>query len=258
MRRMMMRTMVYMCLAVALVACAVGDGVTDQSQAIAGPGGVTVSPRDAGQLAVSWSADGAAAQYRVFRSQGAGAALVATVFDSGGGSPSTSYIDTGLAGSTSYCYAIQSTYPGGAASDIGAPGCGLAADSIAAPAQVLVISAGSSRGTTLGTPSGPDVVYQNDPRIVYPISGLAVGSAISAVSATLTDSVGTRYQILFTDGAGGDFLGLPSAGDGSPQTLTMPFPTAATIQANSNPAIILLRLSGSGTLTAHQGTVSLQ
>lgn len=119
--RTMLLIMVAMC-----AGCAGGD--EDAAvQAVAGPGGVTVTPRAAGQLAVSWSADPAAVKYYVFQGAGGGLpSFAASVLDSGGGPPSTSYIATGLSDGVRYCYAIESAYADGTMSDMGAAGCGTA------------------------------------------------------------------------------------------------------------------------------------
>lgn len=118
-----MRTMILMAaMAMAMAGCmAGGEGAAVQE--VAGPGGVAVTVRAAGQLAVSWSADAAAVQYRVLRSAGGGGL---TFLDSvgGGGAPATSYIDTGLAAGVQYCYALESAYPDGSTSAVGPSGCG--------------------------------------------------------------------------------------------------------------------------------------
>lgn len=132
-------------MAAVLSACAMdGDGVT--MQAVAGPGGVTVTVRAEGQLAVNWTPDAAAVKYYVFRSTGGVPAFIASVLDSSGGAPSTSYIDTGLTGGTSYCYAIESGYADGSTSDHGAAGCATAAGDGAASAMRTKVIAPSPDG----------------------------------------------------------------------------------------------------------------
>ena len=117
-----MRTMIL--IAVMMGGCVASGAEGAVVQAVAGPGGVTVTPRpEAGQLAVSWTADPAATQYRVMRSSGQAFALVATVFDSSGGTPTTSYIDTGLTPGAQYCYAIVSIYADASTSSLGTAGC---------------------------------------------------------------------------------------------------------------------------------------
>lgn len=162
----MMRTMVL--IAVMMAGCMPG-GERSAVQAVAGPGGVTVTVRAAGQLAVSWSADTAAVQYRVLRSTSGGAFML---LDSVAGSPpSTSYIDTALSGGVSYCYAIAAAYSDGSTSDPGAPVCAAmstAIDRVKALSALNVVgqsggnwTAGmgvnaafaiSTSGVTLGTP----------------------------------------------------------------------------------------------------------
>lgn len=116
-----MRMMVL--IAVMCGACEVAASGT-AVQAIAGPGGVTVTPRvDPGQLAVSWTADPAATSYQVFQSAGGGPlAFAASVFDSSGGVPPTSYIADGLS-EGSYCYSIRASYSDGSTSELGPQAC---------------------------------------------------------------------------------------------------------------------------------------
>lgn len=151
-------------------------------QAVAGPGGVTVTPRTAAdQLAVSWSADAAAVKYFVFRSQGGASTLVATIF---GPAPSTSYVDTGLSGGTSYCYAIQSSYPDGTASSLGAAGCGATSGSpqlqarhiVLGPATLVPLSA--STAAFLGTHLQLGTAQLGTAQAYFPVS-LPVGCTIS-------------------------------------------------------------------------------
>lgn len=132
-----------------VVGCAAG-GDSVAVQAVAGPGGVTVTERAAGELAVSWAADPAASQYRLWRSTGGTPSLVATVFDSAGGKPSTSYIDTGLASGILYCYSVQSLYPGPAASDIGAATCATAGQAATPPRQTHTYKLSPLSGANVG------------------------------------------------------------------------------------------------------------
>lgn len=108
---------------IAVTAC-VSPGASTASQSIAGPSGVTVTPRpDVGALAVSWNADASANQYRVFRSvNGDGFSFLDVVFDSSGGPPPTSMIDTSTVPGVRYCYAVQAITDVGS-TDVGAPGC---------------------------------------------------------------------------------------------------------------------------------------
>lgn len=143
-------------------------------QAVAGPGGVTVTPRTAAdQLAVSWTADPAASQYFVFRSQGGASTLVATIF---GPAPSTSYVDTGLSGGTSYCYAIQSQYADGSTSDIGASACATASG--AAPSCQLAITrlSGLAVRLAIATTCNDSDGWSLDYRMDSSAGGLAVAT----------------------------------------------------------------------------------
>lgn len=119
-----MRTMMIVIAAMCTACEATGDGMAEQ--AVAGPG-VTVTVRDVGQLAVSWAADPRASSYQVFQSESGGAlAFAASVFDSDGGPPPTSYIADGLTSGVRYCYAIEATYDDGSTSGVGTPTCALA------------------------------------------------------------------------------------------------------------------------------------
>lgn len=104
-------TMVAMWMVTMQAGCELASDAT-AVQAVAGPS-VTVTVRDVGQLSVSWTADSAATSYQVYQSAGGGAfSLVATVFDSGGGAPATSWIADELSAGA-YCYAIRAVYPTG-------------------------------------------------------------------------------------------------------------------------------------------------
>lgn len=110
-----------------LTACTSTAESRTATEELAGPGGMTVTVRDVGQLAVSWSADHEASSYQVFQSESGGAlAFAASVFDSGGGPPPTSYIADGLTNGVRYCYAIEATYADGSTSGVGTPTCALA------------------------------------------------------------------------------------------------------------------------------------
>lgn len=195
-------------------------------QAVAGPGGVTVTARpDPSQLAVSWSADAAATQYRVLRSSGGAAfTFVASV---SGAPPSTSYVDTGLSGGVSYCYALQSVYAGGAASDVGASACAPGSGG-AAPATVRVsvplFTPGTSSvfpGRFLSTSGALGAVVQLPP--------IPVGSTITRLDARVRDSATgpTTLILAIAEQADNSFVGgsgapsPASSGTGAFQTLTL-------------------------------------
>lgn len=115
-----MRTMIL--IVVAMVGC-VPVGERAVAQAVAAPR-VSVTVRAAGELAVSWTEDLAAVRYNVRESS----ALVASVFDSGGGPPATSWIATGL-DEREHCYTVESVYADGETSSPGAAACAVASAS---------------------------------------------------------------------------------------------------------------------------------
>lgn len=85
---------------------------------------MTVAAPAVGQLVVTWSADLAAVKYYVYQSvSGGDFGYVASVVDSSGGPPPTTWTALGVISGIGYCYAIQSAYADGTMSDIGAPGC---------------------------------------------------------------------------------------------------------------------------------------
>lgn len=95
----MQNRLTWLAMVLALAACGAESGGAI-AQAVKGPS-VTVTARpDPRQLAVSWTADPAATSYQVFQSANGGTfALAASVFDSSGGPPSTSWIaDGGIGG----------------------------------------------------------------------------------------------------------------------------------------------------------------
>ncbi|HEX3766150.1 MAG TPA: hypothetical protein VHW23_45960 [Kofleriaceae bacterium] len=127
--RSSMRTMRMMMVIAAICAgCTGPGGESAAAQAVAGPGGVTVTAPAAGELAVSWSADPAAFKFYVYQSAGGGSfAFVASVLDASAMPPApTTYTATGLTGGVQYCFEVQSAYPDGTMSEIGAAGCGTA------------------------------------------------------------------------------------------------------------------------------------
>jgi hypothetical protein len=139
-----------------LCACNVSSDLDTAVQEVTGPSGVTVTVRAEGQLAVNWTTDPLASQYRVFRSSAGGSfTLAASVFDSSGGAPSTSYVDTNLSRNILYCYAIESTYSNGTMSDIGAQGCGTTTAGGVTPAGTTINSPVMSPGNNNNwNPSG--------------------------------------------------------------------------------------------------------
>lgn len=111
---------------VTCVGCVASGGERAAVQEVTG---VTVTVRDAGQLAVSWTVDPLASRYLVYQSVGGALpALVATVFDSGGGAPSTSWIATNLTGGVEYCFAIRSGFADGGVGAPGGSGCATAGE----------------------------------------------------------------------------------------------------------------------------------
>jgi hypothetical protein len=216
---MTMRTTTIL-IAVVMVGC-VASGERSTMQAIAGPS-VTVAPRAAGELAVSWSSDPAAVRYRVFE----GGALVADVFDSGGGAPATSWIASGLAAGE-HCYLVASIYADGSTSDTGAAACAMVGGAAAQGSMRLSVplfAPGTSSvfpSRFLTTSGGSGVVVQLPP--------LPVGATITQLDARVRDNATgpTTVVLAIAEQADDGFVGpvgLPSSassGSGSFQTLTL-------------------------------------
>jgi hypothetical protein len=179
-------------IAVTMAAACVAGGEGAAVQAVAGPGGVTVTVRAEGQLAVSWTPDAAAAatQYHVLRSAGGGAF---TFLDSvTGAPPATSYIDTGLAGGASYCYAIQSVYADGSASDPGGSTCAVATGggAPAGPTITGTMMAGNNNNWTtagFGTASTIRIATGSGFPFLTGLSGGVDGRTVTLVMASAGD-----------------------------------------------------------------------
>lgn len=136
---------------VAVAGCV--DNLSSETQEVAGPSGVTVTVRAVDQLAVSWTAVPTANKYYVFQSSG-GAPLTfaASILDSSGGQPPTSYIATGLAASVAYCFAVSATFPDGTESDLSAVACAASGGGGPALPPITItypIPASSARVTTM-------------------------------------------------------------------------------------------------------------
>lgn len=132
---------------VAIAACGDGLATQAQEQAIAGPSGVMVTARAADQLAVSWTATAGASSYLVFQAQNGGpSTLVATVFDSQGGLPPTSYIADALMPGASYCFAVVAEATDGSQSDP-TVGCSGVAPAPSTVTITLPIPASSARAS---------------------------------------------------------------------------------------------------------------
>lgn len=139
----MLRTILL--IAMTMAGC-LASGERSTMQAVAAPS-VTVVPRSASELAVSWTADPLAVRYSVLE----GGAIAASVFDSSGGAPSTSWIATGLSPGQ-HCYAVEAAYADGATSNRSAPACAVAgavpsvegARTVWIPASAFVLTNGSA------------------------------------------------------------------------------------------------------------------
>jgi len=113
---------------VAASGCMGGGAQGVAQQAVAGPGGVTVTAPVDGQLAVSWAPDADAFKYYVYQSANGGTfSLVDIAIGPTMLPPApTSFTATLLAGGSQYCYRIQSAYIDQSTSDLGPQGCGTA------------------------------------------------------------------------------------------------------------------------------------
>jgi hypothetical protein len=217
-----MRT-VMMWMLVALAGCELAsDGTT--VQAVAGPGGVTVTVRDVGQLAVSWTADPLAVRYRVFE----GGALVASVFDSQGGAPATSWIADGL-DAGEHCYTVSSGYADGSTSSPGAAACAIAAGASVHTIVVPVVppTLDPPRIALWSTISGQG----SSSRWEYVPLALPVGAAIIGARVRVQDGgSGTRLveRLLSTTDNSENFSTVASSqlssGNGTEETLELTGP----------------------------------
>lgn len=229
-------------IAVMCSACATGDeGAT--AQAVAGPGGVTASVRAAGQLAVNWSADPAAVKYYVFQGAGGGLpSFVASVLDSSGGPPSTSYIATGLSDGVRYCYAIESAYADGTMSDLGAPGCASASGGAPQTRQITIPIPASVARVSSAMPAASlqsgltSWLVASTGELVYPLP-VAVGDTINGfrVFGNKGSGSGTRLAatLMVVQSAHGSASG--SATDSN--QLAAPGAFALTVAGLSTPVV---------------------
>lgn len=175
-----MRSMMVL-IAVMCGACEVAGSGT-AVQAVAGPT-VTVTVRDIGQLAVSWTADPAATSYQVFRSASGGAFAFAAVLN--GSPPSSSFIDEALTGGVLYCYAVRAAFDDGSTSDMGAAGCGTAAGSTAMPQATIEYSAALASPLT-----GAAMRFTTNP------SAWDIGDTSAILTCPITLPVGTTITAL--------------------------------------------------------------
>jgi len=176
---------------------AVEAGATRPIGPLPGPT-VTVTQRATGDLALSWSEDASASAYHVFQSAAGGAYVdVATVFDSSGGPPATSYIASGLTAGTVYCYAIQSSYASGAVSNPGAVAC--------------MASTGSGGSCALHSVPDPAVVTVSRPPRAQELA-VSWTPVASAVSYTVYESVrgGPMRPVACVSGPSYSAIGLTS------------------------------------------------
>lgn len=232
-----MRMMTMMFLIAVATGCemAGGDGVA--VQAVAGPGGVTVTAPVAGELAVGWTADTAAWKYYVFQSTAGGVFVdVASVlnplappFSTTPPAPTT-YTATGLTGGTRYCYAIEAAYPDGTMSEMGIAGCGTASGEGGGgtPATITLAVPLFGPGTSSVFP-GRFLTTSGALGQVVQLPSMPVGSVITRLDARVRDSaIGPTTLILaIAEQADNSFVGpvgapsSPSSGAGAFQTLTL-------------------------------------
>lgn len=213
------------------VLCLLGGGCTSAGetaavQAVAGPV-VTVTPRAPDQMAVSWSVDPVASQYLVYQSADSGPfMLAASVFDSSGAPPATSWIADGLTAGVSYCFSIVSAYPDGSISDFGASACG---------------STGVSSGTTHVQIAGSlfqliGDVSPTEQLWVAAVNTLLIGQKVTAGSmAVQCAGPGGGYFIPCARSreVGGWQCGAAVA-CGTAATAAIPFPAAFTVGAQNH------------------------
>lgn len=204
--------------AVSSAACEVArDGTT--MQAVAGPA-VTVTVRGEGQLAVSWTADAAASQYQVFQSAAGGAlAVVASVFDSSGGAPPTSYVADALTASVQYCYAVRAGYPDGTVSELATPRCETAAGAAADPPPATLrrrnvpLAVQFANPTNAWTPTGSGLrsvstggLNQGDSATTIDVPFEIGDTVVGAEVWRFSDGTGGRKAALLVLAAGNDFI----------------------------------------------------
>lgn len=150
-----------------MAGCVAAGGERSTVQAVAGPS-VTVTPRAAGELAVSWTADATASRYQVFQSVAGGElTFLAAVFDSVGGPPPTSYIADSLIRGVRYCYAVLAVRPDGSMSELSAQRCAVAnvgssgatGSLFLPPLAFRCIGGCTSPAGTIGSPEFPNAQF---------------------------------------------------------------------------------------------------
>jgi hypothetical protein len=214
-------------MAATIAACEVAGGAGVAIQEVAAPSGLTVTPRAADQLAVSWSADLAAVQYRVYQAAGGGAlALAATVT---GGPPSTSYIADSLAAGVQYCFAVQSGYTDGSTSDVGAPVCGPVATGGGGASGLVRISVPLFGPNTSSVFPSRFLATSGALGVSVQLPPLPIGATITELDARVRDNTSgpTTVVLALAEQADGSFVEPqlpptgPSSGAGTFQTLTL-------------------------------------
>lgn len=180
------------CIAAIVMGCVPSDdrGEESSTQAVAGPGGVVVTAPAACQLTATWTADPLAFKYYIYQAADGGAlAFTASVLDPSAQPPApTTYTASQLIGGTTYCYAVQSAYPDGSTSDIGAMGCAVATgiSCVAAPSVPLAphraIPLFSSFGGSYTEQPVTEMVFPTNNIAEYPVH-LDGGEAITSVTA---------------------------------------------------------------------------
>lgn len=202
-------------------------GVRGTTQAVAGPAGVTVTVRAVDQLAVSWTAVPTAVKYYVFQSvAGAPLAFAASILDSSGGAPPTSYIATGISSGVGYCYAVSAVFPDGTESDL-STGCGPDGTpsplrSVRVTVPLLAAGAGSVFPARFLATSGSQGVSVQLP-------SLPVGAIVTEVDARVRDNLSgpTKVVLALAEQVDDGFVApvipptAPSAGTGAFQTLAL-------------------------------------
>lgn len=215
-----------------------------QAAQVPAPRGLRVTPAGS-DLVVSWDPPSAPVmQYLLYEGVDGATPSLATA------SANATATRAGVAGST-YCYRVSGMLDERTSTAMSATACAR----VSLPGEFTVtISGYSTRGTTQGMPGYDDVLYTNDSFIIYPVSGLDVGTTIVEVDAQFSDSSGTSYQIRFSDGDVSNLkIGTTSAGDGTQQILTLPVNYKVTSLASIT--ISLQRGTGTGSITVQGANV---
>lgn len=223
-----------------LVVCAaMGCGDDLRGMAMAGlavaPGPTaTVMPRGAGELAVSWTAIDGATSYSVWQSaDGGDQALAASVFDSQGGPPPTSFIATGMVAGSRYCFAVTAVLRDGNETAQGVAACMVMGD-VGGMVRTKVIATsptGPHPWVTIDLTNGSATTNLNEyftvgDRLrevrVRVVDNTQPGSCVGCSGPTRLVSNLRRYSPSTGGNAFPIASSAPSSGSGAFQVLTIP------------------------------------